>query len=304
MGDKTDSDISRQIALGICSVCKFGVRVINSELLPLSLFAASYYIMDKVKKDRNLQLPKIKKLIKDPTPFPNQTKTHINDFNFPDIASGNNVLVIGVAGGSGSGKTTYSKAIFNEFGEENLAYLIHDAYYRDQSHLSKEDRNKVNFDHPDTLETSLLIEHIQSLKKNVSVNIPIYDFATHTRKSETIKQEPKHIILVEGILIFSDPVLYNLLDMKIFIKTDDDIRLIRRMRRDIEERGRDVAGVVDQYLETVRPMHQQYVEPSMKNADIIVPEGMNNVALDLVVHRLSVYINKMQGNTTTTATAE
>eukprot|EP00606_Chrysophyceae_sp_TOSAG23-5_P000873 GSChrysophyteH2.ASY1.ANO1.1634.1 assembled CDS len=219
------------------------------------------------------------------------TRLRSTDFNFPELSDNDsNVLVIGVAGGSGSGKTTYSRAIYRNFGEDNMSYLMHDCYYKDLSHLPKEERAKVNFDHPDSLDTELMIEHIKQLKKKQPVDIPTYDFSNHVRGKKVNRQEAKTLILVEGILIFNDPTLYNLLDIKIFLRTDDDIRLIRRMKRDIEERGRSVQGVVDQYLRTVRPMHVKYVEPSMKNADIIVPEGMNNVALDLVVHRLNAYV--------------
>ena len=202
------------------------------------------------------------------------------------------VLVIGIAGGSGSGKTTFSRAVFKAFGESNMTYIMHDCYYRDLSHLPKEQRAKVNFDHPDSLETSLLINHIKMLKQRKAVDIPTYDFSNHVRGKEVHRAEPRTLVIIEGILIFSDPALMELLDIKVFIKTDDDVRLIRRMKRDIEERGRTVQGVIDQYLLTVRPMHVKYVEPSMRNADIIVPEGLNTVALDLVVHRLNAYINK------------
>eukprot|EP00605_Chrysophyceae_sp_TOSAG23-4_P001940 GSChrysophyteH1.ASY1.ANO1.2150.1 assembled CDS len=219
------------------------------------------------------------------------TRLRSTDFNFPEITSKDSgVLVIGVAGGSGSGKTTYSRAIYRHFGVENMAYLMHDCYYKDLSHLPHADRAKVNFDHPDSLDTELMIEHITQLKRQEAVDIPTYDFAEHIRGKVVTRQGPKTLILIEGILIFNDPRLYDLMDIKIFLRTDDDIRLIRRMKRDIEERGRTVQGVVDQYLRTVRPMHVKYVEPSMKNADIIVPEGMNNVALDLVVHRLNAYV--------------
>lgn len=196
------------------------------------------------------------------------------------------VIVIGIAGGSGSGKTTLARAIYAQIGEDNCTYITHDSYYRDQSHLSHEESDKVNFDHPDTLETSLLIEHIKKLKDHLPVRIPTYDYATHSRLNGMEDLPSRPIVLVEGILIFSDPELLKLMDIKIYVDTDDDIRLIRRMQRDIIERGRSTESIIAQYLETVRPMHHQFVEPSKRNADIIIPVGLNSVALDLVVSRL------------------
>ena len=201
-------------------------------------------------------------------------------------------IVIAIAGGSGSGKTTLARAIHKEMGDANVVYINHDAYYRDISHLSLEERAECNFDHPDSLETSLMIEHIKDLKANKAVRIPKYDYSTHSRVyHDTQDAQPRPIILVEGILIFSDPALYSLFDVKIFVDTDDDIRLIRRMNRDIAERGRTVQNVVQQYLKTVQPMHQQFVVPSKRNADIIVPEGLNSVALDLVVSKLTSWLS-------------
>lgn len=197
-----------------------------------------------------------------------------------------NTIVIGIAGGSGSGKTTLADAIYKDVGKENITYISHDSYYRDQSHLTSAEREHLNFDHPDILETDLLVEHIRQLKNGDSVRIPRYDFATHTRDSSTELREPKKIILVEGILIFSSIELIKLLDVKIFVDTADDIRLIRRIDRDVRERGRDSASVIAQYLATVRPMHIEFVEPSKKHADVIVPVGLNRVALDLIVSKL------------------
>jgi uridine kinase len=197
-----------------------------------------------------------------------------------------NVIVIGIAGGSGSGKTTLADAIYKEVGVENITFISHDSYYRDQSHLTAAERDNLNFDHPDILETDLLVDHIRLLKEGKSVRIPQYDFATHTRCTKTELREPKKIILVEGILIFSCYELVKLLDVKIFVDTADDIRLIRRMQRDATERGRDVPSIITQYLTTVRPMHIEFVEPSKKNADVIVPVGLNSVALDLIVSKL------------------
>ncbi len=201
------------------------------------------------------------------------------------------VIVIGIAGGSGSGKTTLANAIYKAIGKENISFLCHDSYYRDLSHLPMEQREKNNFDHPDSLETELLIEHILTLKNKQDVMVPTYDFSTHSRRIEQEHLAARPVVLVEGILIFSDPKLYSLLDIRIFVDTDDDIRFIRRVSRDTKERGRTLQGVIDQYISTVRPMHLQFVEPSKRNADIIVPVGLNSVALDLVVSRLKDHLN-------------
>jgi uridine kinase len=196
-------------------------------------------------------------------------------------------MVVGISGGTGSGKTTLSDLILEKIGRDKIAYLPHDAYYRDQKHLPLEERAKVNYDHPDSLETELLIAHIETLKTGQAVNMPQYDFTTHSRKEETLKIEPKRVILVEGILIFVEKALRNLFDMKIYVDTDADIRFIRRLTRDVTERGRTVQSVIHQYLDTVRPMHLEFVENSKRYADIIVPEGgMNAVALDMVIARL------------------
>lgn len=202
-----------------------------------------------------------------------------------------NVIVVGIAGGSGSGKTTLAHAIYEDLGAQNITLLSHDAYYRDISHLTLEQREKQNFDHPDSLETSLLVEHIKQLKNGFAVHIPTYDYATHSRKQD-VKAIPRPIILIEGILILSDKDLRDLMDIKIFVDTDDDLRLIRRIQRDTGERGRSVNSVVTQYLTTVRPMHIAYVEPSKRNADIIIPVGLNSVALDLVVSKLRRALNE------------
>ncbi len=196
-------------------------------------------------------------------------------------------LVIGVAGGSGSGKTTVANVVRERVGAQRIAYLPHDAYYKDLSHLPPPQRRQVNFDHPDSLENELLIEHIRCLKRNESVELPVYDFTTHSRTEKTVRIEPKAVILVEGILIFAEPRLRPLFDVKIFVDTDADIRFIRRLQRDITERGRTTESVIEQYLETVRPMHLEFVEPSKRYADVIIPEGgFNTVALDMVVARI------------------
>lgn len=199
----------------------------------------------------------------------------------------NRVIIIGVAGGTGSGKTTVAQAILRRVGAKHIAYIPHDAYYRDLSHLPPEERSRVNFDHPDALETELLIEHLKALRAGRPVEIPVYDFTTHTRKKETRRVEPQRVILVEGILVFAEPALRELFDVKIYVDTDADIRFIRRLRRDVAERGRTVESVIEQYLRTVRPMHLEFVEPSKRYADVIIPEGgFNEVALDMVVARI------------------
>lgn len=196
-------------------------------------------------------------------------------------------MVVGISGGTGSGKTTLSELILEKIGREKIAYLPHDAYYRDQKHLPLEERAKVNYDHPDSLETELLIEHIEQLKAGQPVEMPQYDFTVHNRKQETLTIKPKRVVLVEGILIFVEKALRNLFDMKIYVDTDADIRFIRRLTRDVTERGRTVQSVINQYLNTVRPMHLEFVENSKRYADIIVPEGgMNAVALEMVIARL------------------
>jgi uridine kinase len=196
-------------------------------------------------------------------------------------------LVIGIAGGSGSGKTTLAEIILDRVGRERIAYLPHDAYYKDLSHLNAAKRMSVNFDHPDSLETELLVEHILALKKGQTIEMPVYDFKTHTRSSETISTVPHQVIMVEGILIFADRMLREVMDVKVFVDTDPDIRFIRRLERDIQERGRTMETVVNQYLTTVRPMHLEFVEQSKRYADVIVPEGgLNAVAMEMVVARL------------------
>jgi len=196
-------------------------------------------------------------------------------------------LVIGIAGGSGSGKTTVANVILERVGEEQIAYLPHDAYYKDLRNLPAPQRAEVNFDHPDSLENELLIEHIERLQAGRGIHLPIYDFTTHTRTARTVPIPPRKIILIEGILLFAEPRLRQLCAVKIFVDTDGDLRFIRRLQRDLTERGRTTEAVIHQYLATVRPMHLEFVEPSKRYADIIIPEGgYNHVALDLVVARI------------------
>jgi uridine kinase len=200
-------------------------------------------------------------------------------------------LVIAIAGGSGSGKTTVANVILDKVGAHRIAYLPHDAYYRDLTNLPPTQRAEVNFDHPESLETELLIEHVNLLKSWRPIDLPVYDFTHHSRTAETIQVNPQRVIIVEGILIFVEPRLRELFDIKIFVDTDPDIRFIRRLTRDIQERGRSTEMVVHQYLNTVRPMHLEFVEPSKRYADIIIPEGgFNSVALDIVSARVEALL--------------
>lgn len=202
-------------------------------------------------------------------------------------------LVFGIAGGTGSGKTTIADYILKTVGHEKIAFLPHDAYYRDQTGLTQEERAQINFDHPSSLETELLIEHIIKLRNQETIQLPTYDFKTHSRNQETITIHPQPIVVIEGILIFVEPELRDLFDLKIYVDTDADIRFIRRLKRDIEERGRTTESVINQYLETVRPMHLEFVEPSKRYASVIIPEGgYNTVALDLIVARIEAMLQE------------
>jgi len=221
------------------------------------------------------------------------SKTAIDRLNIPEagiiscMTERETPLVIGIAGGSGSGKTTVANVVLQRVGSHRIVYLPHDAYYRDLKDLPRIQRVQVNFDHPDSLETELLIRHIQQLRNWQAIDLPIYDFTTHTRTDRMLRVEPQRVILVEGILIFGEPILRSLFDVKIFVDTDADIRFIRRLERDISERGRTTESVIHQYLTTVRPMHLEFVEPSKRYADVIIPEGgLNTVALDMVIARI------------------
>ena len=197
-------------------------------------------------------------------------------------------VTIAVAGGTGSGKTTISNAILERVGSHHIAFIPHDSYYKDLSGIPLNDRKVINFDHPDALDTALMVEHIKALQAGQPVEIPIYDFTIHQRTAKTQHVEPQPIILVEGILVLAEATLRPLFDVKIFVDTDADIRLIRRLSRDIAERGRTAELVISQYLSTVRPMHMEFVEPSKRYADVIIPEGgFNTVAIDMVSDRIS-----------------
>jgi uridine kinase len=205
-------------------------------------------------------------------------------------------VVIGIAGGTGSGKTTVAEAIVRRIGPERIALIQQDSYYKDQSHLPMEERVRINYDHPDSIDTALLIRHLQELIAGGPVEVPIYDFTTYTRTPHTRRVEPRPVILVEGILVFVEKALRDLFDIKIYVDADPDIRFIRRLQRDLAERGRTLESVIQQYLSTVRPMHLEFVEPSKRYADIIIPEGgFNTVALDMIIARIRAMLEENGG---------
>lgn len=202
-------------------------------------------------------------------------------------------FVIGVAGGSGSGKTTVARNILEIAGRDRVAHLLHDHYYFDLAHLGLEERARVNFDHPDSLDNGLFAEHLAQLIDHRPVECPVYDFKTHRRTPETTTIFPRQVILVEGILIFSDPVLRNLMDLRVFVDTDADLRVLRRIERDVAERGRTLDSVITQYLDTVRPMHMEFVAPSKKYANLVIPEGgMNQVAIDILITKVESVLKR------------
>lgn len=203
-------------------------------------------------------------------------------------------IILGIAGGSGSGKTTVARSLIEIIGADRIAYLEHDNYYRDLSHLSEEERAMVNFDHPDSFDTPLLIEHIESLKNSESIHKPVYSYKHHQRTEEVIPVHPRPLIIVEGILVLENAALRSLMDIKIFVDTEDDVRLVRRLRRDIAERGRSLERVLGQYEATVRPMHLTFVLPSRRYADVIVPRGGGNrVAIQMVADGVSRRMGKV-----------
>lgn len=196
-------------------------------------------------------------------------------------------VIIGIAGGTGSGKTTVARAIYDRVGKDRIEWISHDSYYRNFDGYSPEQRHQINFDHPDSLETELLTRHLDVLAKGSSVEVPVYDFATHSRKSKTQRVEPRKVVIVEGILVLADAELRKRIDIKLFVDTPADIRFVRRLTRDIESRGRSLQSVIHQYLTTVRPMHEEFVEPSKRYADLIIPEGgENQVAINAIISRV------------------
>ena len=204
-------------------------------------------------------------------------------------------IIIGVAGGSGSGKTTVVQQIARNFSSEQVIVIQHDFYYRDQGHLSLKERASLNYDHPDVLETGLLVYHLQELTAGRPVEIPIYNFATHSRENATKTVYPRKVVIVEGILILVDEALRDMMDIKVFVDTDADIRFIRRLKRDVAERERTVQSVIQQYLDTVKPMHEEFVEPSKRYAHIIIPEGgYNQVAVDMLMTKISSIVSQQE----------
>ncbi|MFV0560240.1 MAG: uridine kinase [Enterococcus sp.] len=200
-------------------------------------------------------------------------------------------IIIGVTGGSGSGKTSVSHAIFNNFPDHSIMMLEQDSYYKDQSDLSFEERLKTNYDHPFAFDSDLLLEHLEKLLDYQTIEKPVYDYVAHTRSDATIIQEPKEVIILEGILILDDKRLRDLMDIKVYVDTDDDIRIIRRIKRDMEERGRTLDSVIEQYLREVKPMYHQFIEPTKRYSDIIVPEGgENHVAIDLITTKVASFL--------------
>lgn len=203
-------------------------------------------------------------------------------------------VIIGIAGGSGSGKTTVIRKIMAALDSSSIAVLEHDAYYKDLRHKTAEERQAVNFDHPDSLDTALLLRHVEQLLDGNSIEKPIYDYNRHLRHKETIRINPKPVIIVDGILVLAEKELANLMDIKLFVDTDGDVRLLRRIRRDIEERGRSIENILAQYEKTVRPMYIQFVEPSKRRADVIIPRGgHNHVAIEMVVARINNLLGEM-----------
>lgn len=200
-------------------------------------------------------------------------------------------IIIGIAGGSGSGKSTFTNRIKNYFGDD-VVVLYHDNYYRRQDGIPFEERVNVNYDHPDSLETDLLVEHLKQLKAGKAINCPVYDYSQHNRSADVIRIEPRPVILVEGILLLADPRVRDLLDIKVYVEADADERILRRISRDVEERGRDLQGIINQYLTTVKPMHYLYVEPTRSKADIVINSGKNDVAFDLFISKIEQLLDR------------
>ena len=200
-------------------------------------------------------------------------------------------ILIGIAGGTGSGKTTLADKLVDSFGSDEVSILRHDNYYKRHDEMTYDERSKLNYDHPDAFDTELLCEHIQMLKEGKAIEMPVYDYTVHNRSNEVVVVEPAPVIVLEGILIFAEQSLCDLMDIKVFVDTDADVRILRRILRDVQERGRSLDSVISQYLNTVKPMHEEFVEPSKKRADIIIPEGgFNSVALDMLLERVRSFI--------------
>ena len=204
-----------------------------------------------------------------------------------------NTIIIGIAGGTGSGKTTLTERLRDHFGMNEVSVINHDSYYKRHDELPYEERCKLNYDHPDSFDTPLMVAHLRELRAGHPVQVPVYDYTIHNRSNETVLVRPAPVIIVEGILIFQNKELRDLLDIKIFVETDADVRILRRIVRDVRDRGRDLESIVTQYLTTVKPMHEMFVEPSKRYADIIIPEGGHNqVALDFVMERIRAYVKE------------
>ncbi|VGV47686.1 uridine kinase [Streptococcus pyogenes] len=203
-------------------------------------------------------------------------------------------IIIGVTGGSGGGKTSVSRAILNSFPNARIAMIQHDSYYKDQSHMSFEERVKTNYDHPLAFDTDFMIQQLKELLAGRPVDIPIYDYKKHTRSNTTFRQDPQDVIIVEGILVLEDERLRDLMDIKLFVDTDDDIRIIRRIKRDMMERGRSLESIIDQYTSVVKPMYHQFIEPSKRYADIVIPEGVSNVvAIDVINSKIASILGEV-----------
>ena len=201
-------------------------------------------------------------------------------------------VIVGIAGGTGSGKTSVARAIHDQVGKDRIEWISHDSYYREFDSLTPEQHHAINWDHPDALETELLVRHLDALRKGSSVEVPVYDFATDSRKPETHRVESRKVIIVEGILVLAEPELRKRIDIKLFVDTPADIRFVRRLMRDVVSRGRSLESVVEQYMSTVRPMHEEFVEPSKRYADLIIPEGGENlVAINAIIARVEHLLN-------------
>lgn len=204
-----------------------------------------------------------------------------------------NCIIIGIAGGSGSGKSTFTNRLKHQFGDD-IAVVYHDNYYRKRDDITFEERKKINYDHPDSLETDLMVQHLHMLKNGQAVECPVYDYSQHNRSKQTVRIEPKKIIVAEGILLLADPRVRDLLDIKIFVEADADERILRRIIRDVKERGRDLDNIVEQYLTTVKPMHYLYVDPTRSTADIVINSGMNDVAFDIVQSKIRLLLDSTE----------